>query len=206
MIISLSALRRNSVSESNHDKEVFLCSGYQAETKLKTLTAICLEVYKEDPYRWEGTEEEQMAYINKNYIQHSESIICLATSKGKAVGLAMGLPLEKAEEKFQTPFKNQNYDVKNFFYLGEMVILKEYRSKGFGKMMFQAIEKSLLQTKSTSLCFSTLAQPGPDLYWQKGFEKHPELNFTGYWREIDQQKESPHHMIFWLCALSKKVK
>ena len=38
-----------------------------------------------------------------------------------------------------------------------------------------------------------------DNFWRKrGYEKHPELNTTFSWKEVDEALESPKPMTFWM--------
>jgi hypothetical protein len=63
------------------------------------------------------------------------------------------------------------------------------------------------------ICFASVQRPADhprrppdyvplDRFWtRRGYEKHPELHTTFSWRDLDEAKESPKPLVFWLKRL-----
>ena len=56
----------------------------------------------------------------------------MAFDGDKVIGASAGMPLVESQEYYQAPFKTLGIDIRPFFYLSELILLKEYRGKGIG--------------------------------------------------------------------------
>ena len=94
-------------------------------------------------------------------------------------------------------------------YLGESVLLPEYRRQGIGHRFFEAREAQAMRYdyKYAAFCAVNRADNGPDYstldsFWHKrGDIKHPKLQAIFDWREVGQSLESSHTLSFWIKKL-----
>lgn len=171
-----------------------------------------IAVFKEWPYLYEGTLAYEQSYLDK-YAACPQSIVAIAKDGQRIVGATTGLPLAAADSDFQKPFLNGPYPIKDVFYLGESVLLSEYRGQGTGHQFFDAREAQAIRCgyKYAAFCAVDRAEDDPrrpsdytmlDSFWHKrGYSKHPELQATFNWREVGQSLESSHTLSFWIKQL-----
>ncbi len=172
-----------------------------------------LEVYREWPYLYEQSyPRENSDYLEERYVQQPGSVICLAYIEGKIVGAAMGVPLNCAPNYYQAAFPAQERRP-DTFYLGEMVVLPEYRYKKIATQLYQHLLESI-SGSYRALCFATVVRSENDrlLHFKPrgytsldlaelGFEKRDDLHTTAKWKVIGETEESEHPMIFWWKGL-----
>ncbi len=173
--------------------------GAQITPYISQIIDLFLAVFKEPPYSYEGTYEEYLPFINI-YAESPHGIACLLFDGNKLVGAATGAPLAQMPEKFRTPFEGR---LDQIYYLGEVVLLPEYRKKSFGMQLYRTFETAIPASFPT-LCFCKIDDGSSALNQSlssHGFTQHPDLFFDGVWRNVDDKKESSHKLIYW----SKKL-
>jgi GNAT superfamily N-acetyltransferase len=182
---------------------------------VEAITNLCLIVFKEYPYLYDGYFEEYVPFI-KGYAQSEHGIGCLLFDDNKLVGVAIGCPLnEICEKTFQKPFIEHNYqNLHQFFYLGELVLLKEYRGKGHGKKLYYTVENEVIKKGFPTIYFCKIIEfdnhplmPADyyslDSFWTHlGFQTCQDLQFNGFWKVVGKTEVSTHPMIFWMKQLS----
>lgn len=184
---------------------------------VKAITQLCLAGYREYPHLYEGTADEYGPHI-KSYAQSKQGIVCLLFENKKPIGFIAGMPLQYMRSNYKKPWlEKTNEDITSLFYIGELVVLKEYQKKGYGKDLFHAIEphiKKLKNIKKICCCRIVESDNCPQTNHQyyisldKGFADHgfvrlDELNFTVNWRNVGESKDSPHTLTYWIKSLHK---
>lgn len=179
---------------------------------VKDITDLCLVVYREFPYLYEGTEEEYMPAI-EHYAQSPLGIACVLFDNQKLVGIAIGEPMGAMREKYKQPLLNfySESELDAFFYFGEFLLLKEYREKGLGQKMYFELEKQINEEgQLRTICFCKIAEfdkhplmpknyKSLDEFWTKlGFSQREEIATSVFWRNIGEEEDSPHKMIYWV--------
>ena len=104
--------------------------------------------------------------------------------------------------------------MEKIFYLGEIVLLREYRGQGVGATLYEMFEqfvKKNTQYAHIALCEVIPKKNDPrqatgyfclDKFWSKrGFVKQPELIAQFSWKEVGSNHESSHPMVFWMKTL-----
>lgn len=195
-----------------------LLSGQQILPFISDIGQLILEVYKEWPYLYEGTLEEQYDYVQTRYINMPNSLVCTAFDQEKLVGLAMGVPLCEAPTHYLTPFtSNQEcleLPLKNIFYWGELIVRSEYRQREIAQQMCDLVLKEILDNSDyKAIAFCTVERSDDfhlnncktndyfslDSKWEElGFKKHEDLSFNAVWRLVQESHESQHHMVYWV--------
>lgn len=172
---------------------------------IQDITDLSLTIYREYPYLYEGTEEEYMPFIE--YYSYSQNgIACILFDNDKPIGVAIGMPMNEMREKYKQPLLNYytETDFDSLFYLGEFLLLKEYRGQGFSKQMYLELEQQVRKTGFSSKIFFCEIDNyrSLDKFWSKlGFKLCGNLSFTVYWRNVSELEDSPHNMIYLMKSL-----
>lgn len=172
-----------------------------------------LQVFREYPYLYEGTPEEERHYLG-TYAQAPSSLIVLVMDKDVPVGATTCVRMSEGDPLFRACFESDGLDTNSVCYLGESVLLPAYRGSGIGKAFFQYRENHARELGCTVAAFCAVDRPPDhplrpaayrplDSFWQaQGYEKRPELQATFIWKEIHEDAESPKTLTFWTKALA----
>ncbi|HBX59122.1 MAG: GNAT family N-acetyltransferase [Methylophaga sp.] len=188
-------------------------SGEALNQFIPELARLRIEVFRDFPYLYDGDPDYEARYL-QTYIEAPDSVIVLAFDGDKVVGASTGIPLRYETDEVKAPFIKAGIDVDSVFYCGESVLLSQYRGKGAGVAFFEHREQHAQELGGYEFsCFCGVQRPEDhprrpsgykplDNFWRKrGYEKHPELNTTFSWKELDEEHESPKPMTFWMKKL-----
>ncbi|MEQ1750774.1 MAG: GNAT family N-acetyltransferase [Prosthecobacter sp.] len=182
--------------------------GPDLEPCLDALGSLRLQVFREYPYLYEGTLDDERQYL-RSYAESPSSLVILAMDGDTAVGATTCLRMSEAESPFRVCFEKAGHDPSLICYFGESILLPAYRGRGIGKQFFEHREnharKLRLQTSAFCAVDRPLDHPARpagyrplDSFWQaQGYEKHPEWQATFIWKEIHEASESPKTLTFW---------
>jgi len=182
-------------------------------SRLHEIGSLRLRVFREYPYLYDGTPDEETGYLS-TYALAPSSLVILAMDKTQAVGATTCLRMSDGDAAFRARFEQSEYDISSICYFGESVLLPAYRGRGIGKNFFQLREAhaKLLGCRIAAFCAVDRPVNHPqrpadyrplDGFWQSlGYEKHPELQATFVWKEMQEAHESPKTLTFWLKTLS----
>lgn len=188
-------------------------SGEKLNRYIPALARLRIQVFRDWPYLYDGDLAYEEKYL-KTYIEAPDSVIVLALDGERVVGASTGIPLKYETDEVKAPFTAAGYDIDKIFYCGESVLLSEYRGQGAGVAFFEHREAHARELGDFEYsCFCGVQRPKDhprrpvdyvplDNFWRKrGYEKHPELNTTFSWKELDEAEESPKPMTFWMKKL-----
>lgn len=180
---------------------------------LDALAKLRIEVFREWPYLYEGT----LSY-EQNYLQHYPScpqcIVVLALDGDRVVGASTAMPLSAADAQFQKAFEGSRYAINSIFHLGESMLLPKYRGQGIGHHFFDAREAQARTHGALYAAFCSVDRDvndcrrpegyhSLDAFWKKrGYVKHPHIQATFDWREIEEAIDSSHTLTYWIKELS----
>lgn len=178
----------------------------------EALARLRITVFRDWPYLYEGSLEYERGYLKK-YAACPDSVVALALDGDEVVGASTALPLTAADSDFQNAFRGSPYEIESIFYLGESVLLPEYRGQGLGHQFFDAREAQAVRcgARYTAFCAVERSMKDPrrpanyqalDPFWTKrGYRKHPRIQAIFDWRETGESLESEHHLSFWMKEL-----
>lgn len=202
-------------------------SGPALEQFIPELARLRIEVFRDFPYLYDGDIDYEKKYL-QTYIDCPESVIVIAfdgdsrscsrqdsgihTIHGdKVVGASTAIPMKYETDELKKPFLDHGYNLDEVFYCSESVLDKNYRGLGIGVRFFEQREAHAKDLGGFKyICFCCVERPADhprrpadyvalDQFWNKrGYVKHPELNTTYIWKDLDDVNETPKPMTFWL--------
>jgi len=189
--------------------QIIEAHGPELEPYLDGLGRLRIAVFRDYPYLYDGSLEYEREYL-KSYLNSPRSLVALVLDQGEVVGATTCMPMAEEGPEFQEAFTKAGYDLATICYFGESILLPQYRGRGLGKEFFQRREAHAQKLGSKITTFCAVDRPGDhprrpadylplDGLWTKqGYTKHPELQATFVWKEIDEAVESPKTLTFWL--------
>jgi len=194
----------------SNNLQIKTLTGSNISPYIPSLAQLRIEIFREYPYLYDGSFKYEQNYL-KTYTESPDSLAVIVFDGDEPVGVSTAIPMDHETEEFKRPFIEQGYNPNNVFYCGESILKKEYRGKGFYSRFFKEREdhaKKLGRFDIITFCAVVRPDKHPlkpenyrplDPIWKKfGYSKHPELTTTYTWKDINEEKESPKKMVFWL--------
>lgn len=188
-------------------------SGAAIAQQLPGLAQLRIQVFREFPYLYEGSEEYERAYL-QTYVNSADSLFVLVFDGERLVGASSGLPLTDEVDDLRRPFEQRGARLDQIFYCGESVLLPEYRGRGLGVRFFEEREGHAKRLgRFEKICFCAVERPADhprrpagyvplDAFWQRrGYRQQPDLRTSFAWQDLDEAHESPKPMVFWMKSL-----
>jgi GNAT superfamily N-acetyltransferase len=179
---------------------------------LPDLARLRIEVFREFPYLYEGSQEYEQRYM-RSYAENPQAVVIGCSIDGRLVGAATALPLKGEPESVRQPLAEAGYDVDRIFYFGESVLEKPYRGRGIGVRFFQEREAAARESGHyTHALFCAVVRPDDhparrdyqplDRFWHKrGFARIEGLNCWFSWKDVGDREETRKPMAYWIKAL-----
>ena len=190
-------------------------TGEEAAQRVPELARLRIAVFREFPYLYDGSLDYEERYL-RTYLESRDAVIVAALDGDAIVGAATALPLEDETEEVIAPFAAQGRDVPAIFYFGASVLLRPYRGQGIGVAFFdrrEAHARALGRFRWTCFCAVDRSAGHPrrppgyvplDAFWEKrGYRRVPGLETSFSWKDLDEEKESPKRMLFWMKELER---
>lgn len=179
-------------------KEILL---YQEE-----IAKLNIEVFRDYPYFYEGELKEQMEFY-KIYTNSRYSVAFLAEKESEVIGVILGIPISDFLPVYQEAVTSEGIDLEGIFYLGEIMVKKEYRNQKIGYKLYEKFEAYAKKNYKKILYSEILCLSEPPLGYRKiqtilkGFKLLPHINCEFSWKEIDADQPTSHTMTFWMRDL-----
>jgi GNAT superfamily N-acetyltransferase len=188
-------------------------SGSDAAPFFDDLARLRIAVFRDFPYLYHGDSDYERQYM-EIYARSEGSVFILAIDDGTVVGASTGTPMITETDEVKAPFLKAGREPADYFYFGESVLLPAYRGRGIGVGFFEGREAQAQKLGLRHCTFCAVERPLDhprrpadyqplDAFWQKrGYTHHPELRTTFTWRDLDEIKESPKPLSFWIRDLT----
>ena len=203
-----------STAASSSKLRVEPMTGAAVERYLPDLARLRISVFREFPYLYLGNMDYETGYLRK-YLSAPDSVIVVALDGERVVGASTAVPLARETPEVQRPFLEQGYAPEQVFYLGESVLEPAYRGRGIGVRFFEAREAHARRVGEfhwSAFCGVQRPADHPrrpadyvpldDFWTHRGYVRHPELTTTFSWRDVDEARQTPKPMMFWLKRLN----
>ena len=192
-------------------------SGENLATNISMLAEFRLLYFKEFPYLYAGTEEGERKHIAE-YSANPTARLILAretNADNNIIGIAIVTILATEPEilrQIGEPLRSCDIIPEQCYYFGEMIAVPEYRHRGIGKQMLEALKNAGKEQGARRFCFLAVAREpddprrpaghiDTDLIFRKfGFEKTA-LFVTFDWATIQRDgsvQASPSRLDLWV--------
>lgn len=194
------------------DVRIEAVRGAAIEPHLEALAALRIEVFREYPYLYDGTEEYEQRYL-RVYAASARSVVVLARDGDAIVGAATALPLLDHSEELTPALAAAGFDPERIYYFGESVLRASHRGRGIGHAFFDRREAAAREHHFPIAAFCAVQRPDDhprkpanyvphDAFWRKrGFTPRPDIVSTLSWQDLDETTESAKPMLFWVKEL-----
>lgn len=196
--------------ETKSSVKIKILCGREVIPYIHKVAELRIAVFREYPYLYDGELSYEERYVHM-YSQTKDAILVIAEHNHEVVGAITGLPLAESQKEIKALFIKNDIPSERFFYLGEIILLQEYRRKKIGDLMYQQFEKALEEMEfyeKIAICEVVRAEndlrkpldyKSLDRFWsRRGYVKHPDLVVYFSWREIGGAGEVKHPMVFWI--------
>jgi GNAT superfamily N-acetyltransferase len=194
----------------NAQREKFryeIVQGTQFSEFIPELAKLRMTVFREYPYLYDGTEDYEARYLGV-YAKARTSLGVLVFCGDKMVGASTGVAMIEEGAEFVKPLRDHGIDPRDVFYLGESIVLKDFRGRGLGQKFFDFRESHArsLGRSITAFCAVERADDHPlrpqdygplDAFWKKQGYSRSEITTQLSWKEIGQENESPKTLRYW---------
>jgi GNAT superfamily N-acetyltransferase len=194
-----------------------ILSGKQLLPMLDEVARFRLKLFREFPYLYEGTEEYEKNYL-QIFVENPHALLILFKINDQIVGIATGLPLHMEGEIFKEAienFKKAHFNPEQCYYIGEVLVLPEFRGRFFSFKFIKEIENKIKDWGYKYICFMTVVrdkhdprQPGNyrDLLplWQRLRYQQTDITLNPVYPTIQPDGkvlEVANPMIFWIKKL-----
>lgn len=187
--------------------------GHTIRPYLPCVAKLSIEVYKEYPFLYESSLEDEMQALQK-FADHEEAISIVVFDGSTIVGASMGIPLEAESEDILSPFKQKKIDSTRYYHFAESFLLKAYRGRGIGHHFFDLREEFACRLERFDFaCFYNVDRPDndpkrpedhlciEDLWRKRGFSHHKEIRFRQKWKDVGEEISSEKELSFWIKDL-----
>jgi hypothetical protein len=188
-------------------------SGKMIEPHLASLASLRIQVFREFPYLYDGSLDYEKKYLSV-YVHSPESIAIFVYDGEDLIGASTGLPLADEAPEFKKPFVDNNMDPEDIFYCGESILLPAYRGRSIYSIFMNGREKhARVLGKFDTICFCAVQRPENhplrpgnyrplDPVWEKfGYRKDSVFKTHFIWKDVNEKKESPKELVFWMKKL-----
>jgi len=187
-------------------------TGDAARAVFPDLARLRIRVFRDWPYLYDGDAAYEEKYL-ATYADSAGGVIVVARDGDRVVGAATALPLADETPEVIAPFVRAGIAVDDVFYLGESVLLPEYRGRGVGHAFFDGREARARALGYSITAFCAVRRPADhprrpagyvplDAFWERrGYGERPDLETTFSWRDLDDAHETAKPMRFWLRRL-----
>lgn len=184
-------------------------TGDDLRAVIPNLARLRMSVFRDFPYLYEGSPGYEEHYLS-TYLEAPSALVVLVRDGERVVGASTALPLVAETAEVRAPFRPPEFDPAHILYLGESVLLPEYRGHGLGHRFFDEREAhaARLGLGVTTFCAVQRpeghpARPADDrplnAFWQsRGYVERPDLETTMTWRDVGEAAQTAKVMRFWV--------
>ncbi|MCE7030651.1 GNAT family N-acetyltransferase [Jiella avicenniae] len=189
-------------------------SGEAIASVLDDLARLRIVVFGAYPYLYDGDEAYERTYLASYARSPGTMVVIARTGEGEIVGAATAAPLGDHQPQLAKAFRDNGVDPAEVFYLGESVLLPDYRGRGAGHRFFDGREEAGRRQGFGVAAFCGVVRPSDhparpegyvplDGFWKKrGYERIDGLVSSMRWRDVGEADETDKPMQFWIRRLN----
>ena len=199
--------------ETSQPVTVARCTGADLPALMPALARLRVQVFRAWPYLYDGNEAYEAEYLHP-IVRSPQSAVIVARQGERIVGASTCLPLADESAAIQAPFHARGWNIRDFFYFGESVLLPELRGQGVGVAFFNEREAHARSASACKVaCFCSVVRPDDhparppgfvplDAFWtRRGFTPRPDVACELSWTDIGDDHETTKQLRFWMKPL-----
>lgn len=199
-------------------------SGRAALAYLGDLSTLRVAVFREYPYLYVGTPENEARYL-RGYATSERSVIVIARRGVQVVGASTAMPMLEHGDDLAPTLAEAGIDPRGVYYFGESVLQPEHRGQGIGHLFFDHREAHARMHGFRIAAFCAVVRPEDhparpsnyiphDAFWLKrGYTPRKDIVGQLSWRDVgelqsdhrehpaQQRCETTKPMMFWIKDL-----
>lgn len=211
--ISAMRARRKKKKRSNGANDVPVTintlTGNEIEALLEPLARLRVEVFREWPYLYDGSEAYEAEYLSR-YLRSPGAVMVGAFDGGALIGAATGQPLRDEVDDIRRPYEAAGLDPAGIYYFAESVLTRDYRGRGIGHAFFDGREVRARELGFDAATFCAVIRPANhpcrpegyrplDPFWRKrGFAPVDGLTIGFDWPDVGETGSSRKALQVWL--------
>jgi GNAT superfamily N-acetyltransferase len=197
------------IGASSYKLQLF--QGPEANKLAPLLAEYRVTYFAEYPNFYGASLEEELPYSNV-FFQRPDSAIIIAYYNNQPIGLITGASCIGVDEGYKdsTSSFDAHINLSDYYYIGDVIMLPEYRNKGVGRNLFAMIEEHARKRGYTKTCLiSESYEEHPlkpaayleyDVVWKKfGYNRmHAFMNARWTTLQVDGScKTQEHTLEYW---------
>lgn len=187
-------------------------TGSSVHRVIPELASLRIAVFREYPYLYEGSVDYEQKYLRR-YTESEQCVVVIVRDGDNIVGASTGMPLADEAHEVVDPMRKAGYNIHEWFYLAESVLLPDYRGRRLGHRFFDERLNHAIDYGYKNACFCAVVRPDDHpqkpvgfrslvSFWNRhGFKKANDLETTFSWKEIGEDAESNKAMEYWVRRL-----
>src|SRR5260221_9970375 len=138
-----------------------ILTGKQIIPVIPEVAKLRIKMFREFPYLYEGDikykdyEEKYLA----SYVETPHALLVILKDRNRIGGVATALPFTNTGELFAEPlqkFRAQGLNPKDYFYVGDVIVLPEYQGNRFSTISVEKIENLAREWGYQQACLMTV--------------------------------------------------
>ncbi len=187
-------------------------TGDAIKKAIPDLAALRIKIFRDYPYLYDGNLKSEDALL-KFYAESTGAYIMVLLDDARVIGAATVIPMEDNPEELGSALSTNGYQLTDFIYFGELLLLPPYRGQGFGHAFFNNGEEygRKIGRRYSALCTVVRPENHPlkpknyrslDTFWhQRGYVPIDGAIASASWREVGAASEALNSLQFWMRRL-----
>ena len=177
---------------------------------LPALSRLRIAVFRDWPYLYDGDAAQEETYLGSFLRGPNAAIVVARDAAGEPIGCATCIPAMEADAGVRQALARGGVDAARACYFGESVLLPAHRGQGIGAGFFAAREAHARALGLTAAAFCAVVRnvndprrppgyaPLDDFWRRRGYAPRLDMSLVIPWREVGDDRETPHSLGFWV--------
>jgi ribosomal protein S18 acetylase RimI-like enzyme len=126
--------------------KIEVIKGIETKKYIDAIAKLRMTNFRDYPYSYEGDMALEKKYLSM-YQNSKDSFFIIAKDGDKVIGAITGMPLHESADDCTEVYLEKNIPTIGIYYVGEIIVLNEYRDQGLGHKMWTEFENQVRALK-----------------------------------------------------------